>query len=262
MSGLEIRQFPCLRDNYGVLIHDAASGQTASVDTPDEGAVRDELKRLGLKLTHIFTTHDHPDHVAGHAGLKRETGCKIYGAAKDEGSIPGLDVALREGDSFAFGGYQVQVLETPGHTAGHIAFIIPQATGPGSPATAFVGDTLFSVGCGRILGGNAETMWASLQKLTRLPPETMIYCGHEYTQSNIAFALTVEPGNKDLAARKVEVDEARGKGQPTVPVSLSQELKTNPFLRVDSAEIRSTLGMDNASGAEVFTELRRRKDRF
>jgi hydroxyacylglutathione hydrolase len=267
MPTLEIRQFPCLKDNYGVLIHDPVAGVTAAIDAPEEAAVRDELKRAGLKLTHIFTTHHHADHTAGLAGLKRETGCKIYGPEGEAAKIPGIDVKVKEGDSFTFGSFEVHVLETPGHTLGHVTYVIPQAeqtslSGSKSGA-AFVGDTLFSVGCGRVIEGTYAQMWHSLEKLMALPADTLIYCGHEYTQSNVKFALSVEPGNEDLLRRKEEVDRARKEGKPTLPVTLQEEFKTNPFLRVKSAAIRNSLGLGpDAPDEKVFGELRRRKDSF
>ncbi len=268
MNTLEIHQFICRSDNYGVIIRDADTDLTASIDTPDEEAVRAELNRLGLKLTHIFTTHHHHDHVEGHLGLKRETGCVIVGAEKDKHRIPGIDVTVGEGDVLEFGRFQVQVTETPGHTSGHIAYYIPNVGPAGltdldeTAGVAFVGDTLFSVGCGRVMESDHETLWRSLRKLAALPPQTLIYCGHEYTQNNVAFALTVEPGNADLLARKHQVDAERASGKATLPVRLAQELRTNPFLRTDSPEIRGHLGMESASDAEVFKVLRQMKDRF
>lgn len=268
MSTLEIHQFFCGSDNFGVIIRDAASNVTAAIDTPDEKTVRSELHRLGLTLTHILTTHHHADHVDGHLALKRETGCIIVGAEKDKNRIPGIDVAVKEGDVFEFGRFPVQVIETPGHTSGHIAYFLPRIepsslTDIGeSVGIAFVGDTLFSVGCGRVMECSHETMWHSLQKLAALPPQTLIYCGHEYTRANVAFALTVEPGNSDLVERKREVDADLASGKATLPVSLGRELKTNPFLRVNSPEIRGHLGMESASEAEVFAALRTMKDRF
>jgi hydroxyacylglutathione hydrolase len=266
MATLEIHQFPCWQDNYGVLVHDSETGLTAAIDAPQESAVRDALKRAGLKLTHIFTTHHHHDHVEGHVGLKRETGCKIYGPAAEAADIPGIDVTVKEGECIPFGSFELQVLETPGHTRGHVTYFIPGALASeagGKKGVAFAGDTLFSVGCGRVIEGKHAQMWQSLEKIAALPPSTVMYCGHEYTQSNIRFALTVEPGNKALQERKREVDALRAEGKPTLPVTLSKELETNPFLRLDSPEIRKHLGLSpDVPAAAVFEELRRRKDRF
>lgn len=262
MAALEILQFPCWADNYGVLIHDRATGLTASIDAPEEAAVREALQEAGLKLTHIFTTHHHHDHIEGHPGLKRETGCKIYGPAPSAASIPGLDVTVQEGDRIPFGSFEVQVLETPGHTRGAATYYIADAVAPGT-GVVFTGDTMFSMGCGRLFEGTPAQMWHSLQKIAALPPSTLIYCGHEYTQSNLRFALAVEPSNEALLKRKADVDALRGEGKPTLPVPLATELATNPFLRVNSPEIRRTLGFGpDAPPEEVFGELRWRKDTF
>ena len=262
MAALEILQFPCLDDNYGILIHDWAAGVTASIDAPEEGAVRETLRGAGYKLTHIFTTHHHHDHVGGHLGLKRETGCKIYGPAQSADSIPGIDETVKDGNVIPFGSFEVHVLETPGHTRGAATYYIPDAVAPGT-GVVFTGDTLFSVACGRLFEGTPAQMWHSLQKIAALPASTLVYCGHEYTQSNIRFALAVEPSNEALHKRKAEVDELRAQGKPTLPVPLGTELATNPFLRVDSPEVRQRLGFGpDAPAAEVFGQLRRRKDTF
>ena len=262
MAALEILQFPCWKDNYGVLIHDRDSGVTASIDAPEEASVREALQHSRFKLTHIFTTHHHHDHVEGHAGLKRETGCTIYGPVKEAADIPAVDVTVKEGDKIPFGAFEVQALETPGHTRGAITYYIPGALASGS-GVAFTGDTLFSVGCGRIFEGTAAQMWHSLEKIAALPASTLIYCGHEYTQSNIRFALSVEPKNEALLKRKSEVDGLRAADKPTLPVALETELQTNPFLRANSPEIRQSLGLGpDVPPAKVFEELRRRKDRF
>ena len=267
MPTLEIRQFPCRTDNYGILIHDRSTGVTAAIDTPDDNAIRQELRDAGWALTHIFTTHHHFDHVNGHESLKRETNCTIYGPGKEARDIPGIDIAIEEGERLTFGSIEVQVLQTPGHTAGGVTYYIPKAVkAAGSAAesgAAFVGDTLFSVGCGRVIGGTYAQLWHSLERIMALPPDTQIYCGHEYTQSNIKFALTVDPGNAELLDRKREVDALRSRAEPTLPVALGRELETNPFLRVNSPAIRRALGMGpEEPDVEVFEELRRRKDRF
>ncbi len=262
MAALEILQFPCWNDNYGVLIHDRQAGLTASIDAPEEAAVREALHEAGLMLTHIFTTHHHHDHVEGHIGLKRETGCTIYGPAREASLIPANDVMVEEGNRLAFGAFEVRVLETPGHTRGAATYFIPDAFAPGKGA-AFTGDTLFSAGCGRLFEGTPAQMWHSLEKIAALPPSTLIYCGHEYTQSNIRFALSVEPGNEALLRRKAEVDALRAADKPTLPVPLATELETNPFLRVNSPAIRQSLGFGpDVPPEKVFEELRRRKDRF
>jgi hydroxyacylglutathione hydrolase len=256
MAELIIQQFMCRSDNFGVLIHDPEFNLTAAIDTPDPAPIRDALDKRGWSLTHIFTTHYHADHIEGHAELKRETGCLIIGPEKEKDKIPGIDQTVREDDEFAFGGRRVKVIETPGHTAGHVTYWIQK------DHVAFTGDTLFSLGCGRLFEGDGEMMWVSLQKIMKLPKETTIYCGHEYTQSNAAFALSVEPNNKALQIRADEVKRLREKNQPTLPVLLSAEFEQNPFLRPDSPEIQERLGMVGHPLATIFTELRRLKDSF
>ena len=264
---IEIRQFPCRNDNYGILIHDGSTGVTAAIDAPDSRAVLAELREAKWALTHIFTTHSHFDHVAGHQALKRETNCTIYGPAVEARDIPCIDISIEEGERLTFGSIEVQVLQTPGHTPGHVTYFIPEAVkaegGGRKSGVAFTGDTLFSVGCGRVIEGRHAQMWRSLEKISALPPDTLIYCGHEYTQANIRFALTVDPHNAALLDRKREVDALRSRGEPTLPVTLGKELETNPFLRVASPAIRQRLGAGpDAPAAKVFEELRRRKDRF
>jgi hydroxyacylglutathione hydrolase len=262
MAALEILLFPCLNDNYGILIHSREAGVTASIDAPEEGTVRGALRRAGLKLTHIFTTHHHHDHVGGNLGLKRETGCTIYGPAREAAEIPAIDVAVKDGDKIPFGRFELQVLETPGHTRGPATYYIPGAMEDGT-GIVFTGDTLFSAGCGRIFEGTPAQMWRSLEKIAQLPLSTLIYCGHEYTQANIRFALAVEPKNEALHKRKAEVDALRAAGKPALPVALGTELETNPFLRPHSQQIRQSLGFgEEVPNVEVFKELRLRKDRF
>lgn len=256
MSGLEIEQFKCGADNYGVLIHDPESGMTATIDTPDPAPIRAKLAEKGWRLTHILTTHHHGDHVAGHAELKAETGCAVLGGEKDSGRIPHLEKPLSDGDEFDFGMFAVNVFDTPGHTLGHIAYHIPRA------GVAFVGDTLFSLGCGRLLEGSANDMWSSLQKIMTLPPDTLIYCGHEYTLANAKFALTVEPENEALQRRAAEVTRLRAHGAPTLPVKLSDEMAANPFLRPDSPDIQKRLEMTGRPLKEIFSKLRSMKDGF
>lgn len=250
---LMIHQFICRSDNFGVLIHDEDSGITAAIDAPELDPIRKKLAEYHWKLDYILTTHHHEDHVAANLALKSEFGCRIIGPA---GDIPGRDEAVREGDSFDVGTFEVRVIETPGHTLDHISYWIPAA------GVAFVGDTLFALGCGRVIEGTMPMMWHSLEKLLRLPEDTDIYCGHEYTQANARFALTIEPDNGDLIERARIVDERRAAGEVTLPTTLLMEKQTNPFLRVDHADIRHRLGMDHASNAEVFGEIRRRKDGF
>ncbi len=256
MTALEIHQFICRSDNFCVLLHDPEHGVTAAIDAPDAAAIRRKLDAMGLTLTHLFITHHHHDHTGGNLALKQETGCKIIGAAADRERIPGLDETVREGDTFRFGSQPVKVLETPGHTRGHLSYWLPDAQ------LVFTGDTLFSLGCGRLFEGTAEQMFHSLQKLAALPPETQIYCGHEYTLNNGEFAIEIDPDNAALRERLENVKALRRARQPTLPVPLSLELMTNPFLRTDNAQIQAALGLTGASPVAVFAELRRRKDHF
>ena len=256
MAQLEIHQFPCLADNYGVLIRDPDAGLVASIDAPDAACVRNALAQTGWRLTHILTTHHHADHTDGNLPLKSETRCTIIGPKGDSKPIPGMDKSVGEGDTFRFGTHEVRVLDTPGHTAGHITYWIPDAE------VAFAGDTLFAIGCGRVNEGTFETMWNSLQKIARLPAATKVYCGHEYTLANAKFALTIEPENAALQKRAKEVERLRGEGKPTLPTTVSLELETNPFLRARSPAIRSRLGIpDDAPDWKVFAEVRERKNR-
>lgn len=248
----EIEIVPCLSDNYAYLVK--SGSQCAVVDPSEAAPVRAALDRKGWKLTHILNTHHHLDHCGGNLELKQETGAVVVGPRKDAARIPGLDVGVDEASGWEFDGRKVAVLEVPAHTRGAITFVID--------GNAFTGDTLFLMGCGRLFEGDPQMMWTSLSKLMTLPDETQIYCGHEYTQSNGRFALTLEPGSQALKARMDEVKAARAKGAPTVPASLGLEKQTNPFLRPDSPEIRKSLGMENANTVAAFGEIRGRKDKF
>ncbi len=256
MAGLEIVQVPCLQDNYGYLVRDPDSGLTASIDTPDAAAIQAALAERGWRLDVILNTHHHFDHAGGNLALKAATGCTVVGCAADAARIPGIDVRVAEGDSFPLGTRVARVLETPGHTVGHICYVFD------ADRAAFVGDTLFSLGCGRLFEGTPAQMWASLQKLMALPDDTRVYCAHEYTASNGRFAVTMEPGNPALQDRVAEVARLRAANQPTVPSTIGLEKATNPFLRPASAGLRSTLGLKDAPDVEVLAETRRRKDRF
>lgn len=254
MTALSIELVPCLKDNYAYLVHDAAAGLTAVVDPSEPEPVKQALARHGWTLTHILNTHHHFDHTGGNVPLKEQFGARIVGPEKDRDRIPGIDEGVGEGAAWSFGGRKVPVLEIPAHTRAHIAFVFDDAV--------FTGDTLFAMGCGRLFEGTPAMMWTSLSKLMTLPDATRVYCGHEYTQSNGRFALTLEPGNAALAARMKEVDAARAKGSPTIPSTIGLEKKTNPFLRPDSAEIRHSLGLIHADDVDVFGEMRKRKDNF
>lgn len=256
MQSLTVEMIPVLSDNYVYLIHEPEAGVTGVVDPAVAAPVQERLAAKGWSLDWILSTHHHADHTGGNLELKAVTGCKIAGPGKDAARIPGIDVKLVEGDRFKLGVAEAEIFETPGHTSGHISFWFA-----GSKAL-FCADTLFSLGCGRLFEGTPEDMWTSLSKFSALPDDAVVYCAHEYTQSNARFALSVDPENDALKARAVEVDRQRAAGAPTVPTKLGQERATNPFLRPDDPAIRRQLGMEQASDVEVFAEIRRRKDNF
>ena len=256
MSALEIHMFPCLADNYGYLVHDSATEVTATIDTPDAAAILAALEARGWRLTHVLNTHHHADHAGGNLEIKRRTGCRIIGPRADAARIPGIDVEVGEGDEFALGTRRVRVHDTPGHTRGHIIYVLPD------DGAAFVGDTLFALGCGRLFEGTPAQMWSSLQKIARLPPDTRLYCAHEYTQANARFALTVEPQNAALVARARSVEELRAARRPTIPTTVAEELATNPFLRPSSRDLQKTIGLVGAGDVEVFARTRALKDAF
>lgn len=253
---LEIITLPCLSDNYAFLIHNPASGETALVDAPEAGAIKSALAERGWGLDWILLTHHHWDHVDGVAELRDAYGAKVIGAAADAHRLPDLDMAVEDGGSFTLLGEEVHVTDVSGHTVGHIAFHMPAAD------AVFTADSLMALGCGRLFEGTPAQMWASLSRLAALPPQTMVYSGHEYTQSNAAFAVTVDPGNPALQARVRDIAKARENGVPTVPSSLQLELDTNPFLRAGDTAVRAHLGLEDAEDAEVFAEIRKRKDNF
>ncbi len=253
---LAIEILPMLSDNYAYLLHEPEAGVTAVVDPAEAAPVTARLAQQQRQLDLILTTHHHGDHTAGNLALKAATGCRVIGAAADRARIPGLDQAVQEGERVMVGKAAGEVMATPGHTSGHISYWFSEAK------ALFCADTLFSLGCGRLLEGDARQMWASLQKLLALPDDALVYCGHEYTESNARFALTVDPDNPALQARAEEVHRLRAAGRPTIPTTLGLERRTNPFLRPDDPGIRRTLGMTGASDVEVFAEIRQRKDRF
>jgi hydroxyacylglutathione hydrolase len=255
MATLQIYQFPCLSDNFGVLIHDPEANVTASIDAPEADKVTAALAEKGWKLTHILTTHHHADHTGGNAQLKAATGCRIVGPRNEAAKVPGIDEKVGEGDTVQFGRHRVEVLDTPGHTAGHITYVIPSAK------VAFVGDTLFAIGCGRVIEGTPQMMWDSLKKLMALPKDTAVYCGHEYTQANAGFALTLEPDSAALQKRAKDVDAMRAAGRATLPTTIGLELETNPFLRPHVPAIQKRLGMEGKPEWQIFAEIRERKNR-
>jgi hydroxyacylglutathione hydrolase len=251
MSTFEIHQFIAGQDNYCVLLHDTVSKATISIDAPDATLIMRELAAKGWSLTHILVTHHHGDHTVGIPDLKSKTGCQVIGPALESHRIQGLDRVVREGDTVVIGESIFSVLETPGHTLGHIAYFNKEA------GLAFVGDTLFTLGCGRVLEGDYPMMWKSLKKLAQLPPSTLIYSGHEYTAANARFALQIEPENRSLQNRA----RMAMTGASMVPSRLSDELETNPFLRADDAGIRRLLGLADVPAWKVFGEIRDRKNR-
>lgn len=253
---LEIVQIPVLSDNYLYLVHDAASGDTAIVDPGVEEPVVAELEARNWRLTHIINTHHHWDHTDANIALKERYNATIIGPAADRGRIPGIDIAVGEGDQVHLGEAAADIYFVPGHTRGHIAYHFADAN------ALFSGDTIFSMGCGRLFEGTPEEMWQSLSKLMKLPDSTHIYGAHEYTAANGAFALTLEPQNSILQKRMQEVKALRLENKPTIPTTLGLEKETNPFLRPMSDEIQETLGMLGAPWPAVFKEIRLRKDKF
>jgi len=225
MSGLEIALFPCLSDNYGLLIHDPVSGETAAIDTPEVSKIEAACGQRGWNLTQIWNTHHHPDHTGGNLTLKQNHDLSITGPDQIKGRIPGLDKGVSGGDSFMFGAHKVDVIFTPGHTQDHIIYHVPSAR------AAFVGDTIFVLGCGRLFEGSPADMHSSMAAIAALPDETKLYCAHEYTLSNARFAVTVEPDNQDLLDYVETAKALREKDMPTVPTTVAMEKKTNPFMR-------------------------------
>lgn len=229
-AAFDIHMFPCLMDNYGFLIHSPETGETAAIDTPEASKIIAACEDKGWTLTHIWNTHHHFDHVGGNLELAKAYDIEILGPGHDTKRIPGLTKGVSGGETFRFGGHDVQVIDTPGHTTSHIVYYVPGAN------AAFVGDTLFVLGCGRLFEGTPAQMYDSMAKLAALPDETKVYCAHEYTLSNAAFAVTAEPDNQDLLAYTTEAKALREKGLPTVPSTIGREKRTNPFMRARSAD--------------------------
>ncbi|MGZ3282466.1 MAG: hydroxyacylglutathione hydrolase [Xanthobacteraceae bacterium] len=251
----QIHLFPCLQDNFGVLLHCSESGATAAIDAPEAAAVEAALKATGWRLSDILVTHHHADHTGGIAELKQKYSCRIVAPHAEAARIPQVDATVRENDKVKVGSLEARVFETPGHTAGHISYFLP------ADKVAFVGDTLFSIGCGRVIEGTPEMMWQSLLKLRGLPDDTRIYCGHEYTKANIRFAKTIEPNNAALNARAAEVDKLLAAHKPTVPSTIGEEKSANPFLRADVPEVAKSVGLAGSPAWKVFAEIRERKNR-
>ncbi len=251
----DIRVFPCLSDNYGYLIHDPASKATAAIDAPEAGPIMAALDREGWTLTDILVTHHHADHTGGIAELKRKYTCRVVAPNDRNAAIADVDVRVKEGDRVMVGGLTARVLDTPGHTLDHISYVFDD------DRAVFSADALFSIGCGRVFEGTYLMMWDTLLKLRALPDDTQVYCGHEYTQSNVKFALGIEPDNAALKARAEEVATLRAAGKPTIPTTIGAEKKANTFLRADVASVAAALGMSGRSAADVFGELRERKNK-
>jgi len=256
---LEVHQFPCLDDNYGFLLHDTDSGETTCIDTPDADACLCEAAAKGWRITQIWNTHWHPDHAGGNETIKGETGCLITAPERDAARIPDADRTVQGGDSIWLGDWEAKVIDVGGHTLGHVAYYLPRA------GIAFVGDSLFPLGCGRMFEGTAPQFWASLSRLKALPPETMLYSAHEYTASNAKFALHADPDNAALKIYAEDVAQRRAAGKPTVPVSLEQELAANPFLRADDAGMQARWAANGAKVGDAvttFAALREAKNTF
>ncbi|KQZ14758.1 MULTISPECIES: hydroxyacylglutathione hydrolase [unclassified Mesorhizobium] len=253
---IQVEQFMCRSDNFGVLVHDSETGETALIDAPEEAPILAAIERTGWTPGLILTTHHHADHVEANLALKDRFGLKIIGPRAEQEKIPGIDDTVVEGSTLAFGNEEVEVIETPGHTAGHVSYYFPQSK------VVFTADTLFALGCGRLFEKPPEVMYESLKKLSELPPDTVVYCGHEYTLANARFALTIDPGNVLLQERVKKIEALRAEDRPTLPTTIGEELATNPFLRWADPAIRKNLGMEDASNDEVFAEIRKRKDNF
>ncbi len=251
-----IDQFIIGNDNYAVLLHDTQTKRTAAIDAMDSSPILLRLEALNWQLTDLFVTHKHSDHINGITGLKKHTNCTVQGPAQASADIGTLDVKLKEDDTIQFGSHSIDIWETPGHCSDHISFIFSQEK------IAFMGDTLFPLGCGRIFDSDAKHLYKSFERIAQLPDDMMIYSGHEYTLSNLKFALSLEPNNRALQERGKIIEALRAQNKPTVPTTIALEKATNPFLRLDSPEILQTLDMVGASSLAVFTEIRKRKDIF
>ena len=250
---LEIHQFPCLSDNYGFLVHDPDSGETAAIDTPDGAEYLKQAEARGWRITQIWNTHWHPDHAGGNKDIVEAHGATIV-APQEVEKISKIDEVVGNGDTVSLGEWEAKVIDVSGHTNGHIAYYLPES------GMAFVGDSVFALGCGRMFEGEPQQFWDSLDRIRQLPEDTTLYCAHEYTQANAKFALHAEPDNVELQLYAKEIDAKRERGEPTVPMQLDRELKTNPFLRADREHIRNRWGGTNP--AETFAALRAAKDNF
>ncbi len=256
MSKFEVAQFPARSDNFAVLVHDPESGATVAIDAPDADPIIETLKAKGWILSHIFVTHKHFDHIEGIPALQAAYECEVIGPEVSAAETGMYDRTVKGGDTVSWCGEEVQVFDTPGHTLDHITYYFPDNK------LVFAADLIFSLGCGRVIEGDHAMMWDSIKTVRALPDDTALYCGHEYTLANGKFALTVEPGNAALKTRVAEVEKLRAEDKPTLPTTIAQEKATNPFLRADVPALMKAVGMEGASPAKVFAEVRTRKDRF
>lgn len=253
---MNVKLIPCLSDNYSYCIIDPISKKTCIVDPAEFNAIDQYLSKNKLNIDFILNTHHHSDHVDGNLKLKEKYNCKIVGFREDAKKIPGIEILLNDNEIWMFGNEEVTVHHTPGHTLGHIFFYFTKSK------LAFVGDTLFSLGCGRIFEGTYEDMFFSLNKIKKLPGDTKIFCGHEYTTSNAKFCMAYDCNNEILKKRVLEIDNLRSNNQPTIPTTLNDEINTNIFLRYDNKNIKKKLRLENSSDIDVFIKLRKLKDNF
>jgi hydroxyacylglutathione hydrolase len=256
MPALEVAQFIARSDNFSVLLHEPKSGKTAAIDAPDADRIIAACKERGWTLSHIIVTHKHFDHIEGIPALQSAYDCEVIGPEASAAETGMYDRTVKDGDGFDWAGISVSVMETPGHTLDHVSYYMA------AEKLVFVGDTIFSLGCGRVIEGDHAMMWDSLQSLRALPDDTKLYCGHEYTLANGKFSLTVDRANAALKKRFAEVEKLVAVDKPTLPTTIAQEKATNPFLRADDPTLMKALGMSNAKPAEVFAEIRKRKDKF
>jgi len=253
---MNIEIIPCLNDNYSYLIKDNQTNTVAIIDPSEFGPCDNKINEKYKKLDFILNTHHHFDHIGGNTKLKTKYGSKILGFEKDKKRIPGIDILLKDGQEFKIGNLDFKTIFIPGHTSGHIAFYFKKEK------VIFTGDTLFSLGCGRVFEGTYKQMLDSLNKIKNLPGDTEIYCGHEYTKSNLGFCLKFNPNNNYLKDKKKIIEEKIREKKPTIPSTVADEIKTNIFLRYDDLDVKNVLNLKNASDLEIFTKLRDLKDNF
>ncbi|MEO1045487.1 MAG: hydroxyacylglutathione hydrolase [Pseudomonadota bacterium] len=252
---LHVHQFPCLSDNYGFLLHDDMSGETAAIDTPDADEYLKQAENKGWRISHIWNTHWHPDHAGGNQAIKDATGCTIIAPRGDGARIPVYDHQVDPGDTVKLGDHEAHVMDVSGHTLGHIAYHLPDSE------IAFVGDSIFALGCGRMFEGTPEMMWSTMLRLRDLPDNTTLYCAHEYSQANARFATHIDPDNTALEDYSAHIDALRAENKPTVPTTVARELDTNPFLRADVAAMQAHMGHEGDAVA-TFAAIRSAKDNF